>query len=163
MLAPVACAAHHVENFKTWYGGLAKLRAYARRYDKVILQYQPSHFHWRGEGPARIAKTGTVALKPGMILSDEPGYYKAGAYGIRIENLLVVMQRGVPEGGERELLGFENLTRAPIDRRLIAPDLLDSDERAWLDDYHAQVRADLLDLLDPATAGWLVHVTAPLG
>ena len=54
VLAPVACAAHHVENFKTWYGGLAKLRGYARRYDKVILQYQPSHFHWRGEGPARI-------------------------------------------------------------------------------------------------------------
>jgi Xaa-Pro aminopeptidase len=114
------------------------------------------------EGPARIAKTSTVALKPGMILSDEPGYYKAGAYGIRIENLLVVTPRGVPEGGERELLGFENLTRAPIDRRLIVPELLDADERAWLDNYHATVRADLIDLLDPATSDWLVHATAPL-
>jgi Xaa-Pro aminopeptidase len=114
------------------------------------------------EGPARIAKTSTVALKPGMILSDEPGYYKAGAYGIRIENLLVVTPRGVPEGGERELLGFENLTRAPIDRRLIVPELLDADERAWLDNYHAKVRADLIDLLDPPTADWLVQATAPL-
>jgi Xaa-Pro aminopeptidase len=114
------------------------------------------------EGPARIAKTGTVALKPGMILSDEPGYYKAGAYGIRIENLLVVASRGVPEGGERELLGFENLTRAPIDRRLIVPELLDADERTWLDNYHARVRADLIDLLDGETADWLVRATAPL-
>ena len=114
------------------------------------------------EGPARIAKTSTVTLKPGMILSDEPGYYKPGAYGIRIENLLVVVPRGVPEGGERELLGFENLTRAPIDRRLVVPELLDADERAWLDDYHATVRADLKGLLDPATADWLVEATAPL-
>ena len=105
------------------------------------------------EGPARIAKTGTVALKPGMILSDEPGYYKAGAYGIRTENLLVVADRGVPEGGERALMGFENLTRAPIDRRLIAVDLLDPDERAWLDAYHAQVRADLIDLLEEPNRG----------
>ena len=80
------------------------------------------------EGPARIAKTAMVALKPGMILSDEPGYYKAGAYGIRTENLLAVVPRGTPEGGERELLGFENLTRAPIDRRLIIPELLDAEE-----------------------------------
>jgi Xaa-Pro aminopeptidase len=114
------------------------------------------------EGPARIAKTSTVALKPGMILSDEPGYYKAGAYGIRIENLLVVVPRGVPEGGERELLGFENLTRAPIDRRLIVAELLDADERAWLDNYHAKVRADMIDLLDTPTADWLVRATAPL-
>jgi Xaa-Pro aminopeptidase len=68
----------------------------------------------------------------------------------------------VPEGGERELLGFENLTRAPIDRRLIVPELLDADERAWLDAYHAQVRADLTDLLDSATAEWLAQATAPL-
>jgi Xaa-Pro aminopeptidase len=115
------------------------------------------------EGPARIARTATVALKPGMILSDEPGYYKAGAYGIRIENLLAVVPRGVPEGGERELYGFETLTRAPIDRRLIVAGLLDSEERVWLDNYHARVRADLVDLLDGATADWLVRATAPLG
>ena len=71
------------------------------------------------EGPARIAKSGTVPLKPGMILSNEPGYYKPGAYGIRIENLVVVKEVETPEGGERELLGFENLTRVPLDRRLI--------------------------------------------
>jgi Xaa-Pro aminopeptidase len=114
------------------------------------------------EGPARIAKTGMVALKAGMILSDEPGYYKAGAYGIRTENLVIVTSRGVPDGGERELLGFEILTRAPIDRRLIVPDLLDADERAWLDNYHARVRTDLIDLLEGETAAWLARATAPL-
>ena len=114
------------------------------------------------EGPARIAKTGMVALKPGMILSNEPGYYKAGAYGIRTENLLAVMSRGVPEGGDRELLEFETLTRAPIDRRLIEPELLDAEERVWLDNYHARVRADLIDLLDGETADWLTRATAPL-
>ena len=77
------------------------------------------------EGPQRIAKTGTVALKPGMIISNEPGYYRAGAYGIRIENLVIVETRPTPEDGERELLGFETITLAPIDRRLIVPDLLD--------------------------------------
>jgi Xaa-Pro aminopeptidase len=114
------------------------------------------------EGPQRIAKTGTVALKPGMIISNEPGYYRSGAYGIRIENLVVVEPRPKPEGGERELLGFETITRAPIDRRLILPELLDEQERAWLDDYHAKVRADLMDLVGEATATWLVDATAPL-
>ena len=114
------------------------------------------------EGPQRIAKTGTVALKPGMILSNEPGYYRSGAYGIRIENLVIVEPRPKPEGGERELLGFETITRAPIDRRLIEPELLDAGERAWLDDYHARVRADLIDLVGPETADWLVKATAPL-
>jgi Xaa-Pro aminopeptidase len=114
------------------------------------------------EGPARIAKTGTVPLKPGMILSNEPGYYKAGAYGIRTENLVAVMSRGVPEGGDRELLEFETLTRAPIDRRLIVPELLDSEERVWLDNYHARVWADLIDLLDGETADWLIRATAAL-
>jgi Xaa-Pro aminopeptidase len=114
------------------------------------------------EGPQRIAKTGTVALKPGMIISNEPGYYRSGAFGIRIENLVVVEPRPTPEGGERELLGFETITRAPIDRRLIAPELLDEEERAWLDDYHAQVRADLIRMVDSETADWLIQATAPL-
>ena len=114
------------------------------------------------EGPQRIAKTGTVALKPGMIVSNEPGYYRSGAFGIRIENLVAVEPRPTPAGGERELLGFETLTRAPIDRRLVLPELLDAEERAWLDDYHAQVRADLADLLDGAAAEWLRAATAPL-
>ena len=114
------------------------------------------------EGPQRIAKTGTVALKPGMIVSNEPGYYRSGAYGIRIENLVVVAACGVPQGGERELLGFETITRAPIDRRLIQAERLDAEERAWLDNYHARVRADLIDLLEGATRAWLLAATAPL-
>jgi Xaa-Pro aminopeptidase len=114
------------------------------------------------EGPQRLAKTGTVALKPGMIVSNEPGYYQAGAYGIRTENLVIVEARPTPEGGERELLGFETITRAPIDRRLIVPDLLDEEERAWLDDYHARVRADLIDLMNGEAAAWLVEATRPL-
>jgi Xaa-Pro aminopeptidase len=97
-----------------------------------------------------------------MIISNEPGYYRSGGYGIRIENLIVVEPRPSPEGGERELLGFETITRAPIDRRLIVPELLDQEERAWLDDYHAQVRLDLIDLVGPETADWLSAATAPL-
>ena len=115
------------------------------------------------EGPGRIARTATVALKPGMILSNEPGYYKSGAYGIRIENLVVVVPRGIPDGGERELFGFETLTRAPIDRRMIVAELLDTEERAWLDAFHMKVRADLIDLLGGATVDWLTLATEPLG
>jgi Xaa-Pro aminopeptidase len=114
------------------------------------------------EGPARIAKSGTVPLKPGMILSNEPGYYKAGGYGIRIENLVVVTELGRPEGGERELLGFETITRAPIDRRLVRRDLLSAEEIAWLDAYHTLVRADLESLLDGEDRTWLARETAPL-
>jgi Xaa-Pro aminopeptidase len=114
------------------------------------------------EGPQRLAKTGTVALKPGMIISNEPGYYRSGAYGIRIENLVVVAARGVPPAGERELLEFETITRAPIDRRLILTGLLSAGERAWIDNYHARVRSDLIDLVDPATRSWLMAATSPL-
>jgi Xaa-Pro aminopeptidase len=114
------------------------------------------------EGPQRIAKTGTAPLKPGMIVSNEPGYYRSGEYGIRIENLVVVQTRATPPGGERVMLGSETVTRAPIDRRLILTDLLDAEERAWLNNYHARVQADLIELLDPATAAWLVAATAPL-
>jgi Xaa-Pro aminopeptidase len=97
-----------------------------------------------------------------MIISNEPGYYRSGAYGIRIENLVIVEPRPKPVGAERELLGFETITLAPVDRRLIEPELLDPAERAWLDDYHARVRADLIDLVGPETADWLVGATAPL-
>ena len=113
------------------------------------------------EGPQRIAKTGTVALAPGMILSNEPGYYKTGAYGIRLENLVLVETRSVA-GGERPMLGFETLTLAPFDRRLIQPDLLTPDEMAWIDAYHARVRAALEPDLDVTTRVWLDGATRPI-
>jgi Xaa-Pro aminopeptidase len=115
------------------------------------------------EGPARISKLGTATLAAGMILSNEPGYYKTGAYGIRIENLVLVTAAPPVAGGEKPLLAFETLTRAPIDRRLIAPALLDAEEIAWLDAYHAMVERELAPLLDAGTRAWLSGATAPLG
>jgi Xaa-Pro aminopeptidase len=115
------------------------------------------------EGPARISKLGTVPLKRGMILSNEPGYYKTGAYGIRIENLVLVTQAAAPEGAEKPLNEFETLTLAPIDRRLILTRMLTAKERAWVDAYHAQVRAALSPALDAATRAWLDAATRPLG
>jgi Xaa-Pro aminopeptidase len=115
------------------------------------------------EGPQRISKLpSTQALLPGMIVSNEPGYYKTGAYGIRIENLVVVAPAAAP-GAERELLGFETLTLAPIDRACIDAALLDARERDWLDRYHAEVREVLTPLLDEAAAAWLAQATQPLG
>jgi Xaa-Pro aminopeptidase len=112
------------------------------------------------EGPARISKLGSAALLPGMILSNEPGYYKAGAYGIRIENLLLVEKR---EGGiEKPLLGFETLTFAPVDLRLVDAKLMTPDEIGWLDAYHAQVREKIGGQLDPNDRNWLDQATAPL-
>jgi Xaa-Pro aminopeptidase len=113
------------------------------------------------EGPARIAKTGTAQLKRGMILSNEPGYYKTGAYGIRVENLVLVVEARI-DGAEKAMNGFETLTLAPIDRRLIASALLRDDERAWLDAYHARVRDSLAPLLAEATRAWLARACAPL-
>ncbi len=115
------------------------------------------------EGPQRISKLpNRVGLEPGMIVSNEPGYYKTGAYGIRIENLVVVTAIDVP-GAEREMRGFETLTLAPIDRRLIEPSLLTDGERAWLDAYHARVSDELTQLVDTATAQWLAEATRPIG
>ncbi len=114
------------------------------------------------EGPQRISKAPNgQALLPGMIVSNEPGYYKTGAYGIRIENLVLVQ----PADGaaEREMLGFETLTLAPIDRNLVEPSLLDDDELAWLDAYHARVRETLTPLVDADTARWLAAATQPIG
>ncbi|MDH3664155.1 MAG: aminopeptidase P family protein, partial [Alphaproteobacteria bacterium] len=115
------------------------------------------------EGPARIAKSGTIPLKPGMILSNEPGYYKPGSYGIRIENLVVVKNVETPHGGERDLLGFENLTRVPLDQRLIDSSLLDDDERAWIEAYQVLVRQDLKPLLDGKAKAWMVEATKSIG
>ncbi len=113
------------------------------------------------EGPQRISKLGHVALETGMILSNEPGYYREGHYGIRIENLLVVEERH-PPGAERPTLGFENLTLAPIDRSLIDPKLLGSEAVAWLDAYHARVRDVISPLVDEETRAFLREATAPL-
>ena len=111
------------------------------------------------EGPQRISKIpNTVALKPGMIVSNEPGYYKTGGYGIRIENLVVVVRVEL-EGAEKPMLGFETLTRAPIDLNAVAPEMLSADERAWLNAYHADVRAALRPALDEDEARWLDRAT----
>jgi Xaa-Pro aminopeptidase len=113
------------------------------------------------EGPHRISKVpNTVALEPGMIVSNEPGYYKTGEYGIRIENLVAV--REIDLGGERPMLGFETLTHAPIDRALVEVGLLTAREMNWLDAYHLRVRETLTPLLDPATASWLERATRPI-
>ena len=114
------------------------------------------------EGPQNISKRGTTPLEPGMIISNEPGYYKAGAYGIRIENLLLVEEPRAVPGGEREMLSFETLTLVPIDRRLIVPALLSDSERAWLDAYHARVRDKIGPELGPEDLTWLTAATAPL-
>ncbi|WP_448202586.1 M24 family metallopeptidase [Azospirillum sp. sgz302134] len=114
------------------------------------------------EGPQRISKVGnSVALQPGMILSNEPGYYKTGAYGIRIENLVVVQPLDMPMA-ERPMLGFEVLTLAPIDRNLIEPTLLTPEEITWLNAYHDRVRESLTPLLEPEVAGWLLQATSPI-
>jgi Xaa-Pro aminopeptidase len=115
------------------------------------------------EGPQGISKRGTVALEPGMIVSNEPGVYLEGRFGIRIENLLLVTAPGPVEGGARDMLGFETLTLAPIDRSLIDAELLTAAERAWVDAYHARVRDAVLPHLGPATGRWVTAATAPLG
>jgi Xaa-Pro aminopeptidase len=114
------------------------------------------------EGPARISKLGTTALKRGMILSNEPGYYKTDAFGIRIENLELVVAADIA-GAERPINAFETLTLAPIDRRLIDLKMLDVEELSWLNDYHARVRREVRPHVDQATRTWLDAATAPLG
>ncbi len=114
------------------------------------------------EGPQRIAKTGTEKLLSGMILSNEPGYYKEGEYGIRLENLIVVTPPQPIEGGDIDMHGFETLTLAPFDRRLIDAGRLTQDERAWLDAYHARVLAEIGPMVDGEVLGWLEAATMPL-
>jgi Xaa-Pro aminopeptidase len=114
------------------------------------------------EGPARISKAGHVALQPGMILSNEPGYYKASHFGIRIENLLIVKEAAEIAGGERPMLSFETLTFAPIDRNLINAKLLASDELQWLNAYHAKVLTDIGSQLSGPAAEWLEKACAEI-
>ena len=113
------------------------------------------------EGPARISKLGTTPLKRGMILSNEPGYYKTDGFGIRIENLELVVAADIA-GAEKPMNAFETLTLAPIDRRLIDVAMLGKDELDWLNAYHARVRAEVRPALDEATQAWLDQATAEL-
>jgi Xaa-Pro aminopeptidase len=114
------------------------------------------------EGPPRLSKLGGTALKRGMILSNEPGYYKSGAYGIRIENLVLVTDAEPVPDSEKALNAFETLTLAPIDLRLVSPTMLTAAENAWLNAYHARVREMLSPLLDAETRSWLEHATCPI-
>jgi len=116
------------------------------------------------EGPQSISRRGATVLESGMILSNEPGYYREGHFGIRIENLILVTPPAEIDGGDMPMHGFETLTFAPIDRRLVMAELLDEHERAWLDNYHTEVRGRLAPLLpDEADRAWLAAATAPWG
>lgn len=115
------------------------------------------------EGPQRLSRTGEVVLEPGMILSNEPGFYKEGAFGIRIENLIVTRQAAVPEGGNiSELLEFETLTFVPIDLSLVDRNLLSADEVCWINRYHDDTRARIGPRLTDAAREWLDRATRPL-
>jgi Xaa-Pro aminopeptidase len=115
------------------------------------------------EGPQGISRRNTEVLRPGMILSNEPGYYREGAFGIRIENLIVVTEAPALQGGdERPMLQFETLTYVPIDRRLIATDLLSAQERDWINSYHAACRDKINPRLSDAAQLWLAQATAPI-
>ncbi|HWD26922.1 MAG TPA: aminopeptidase P family protein [Rhizomicrobium sp.] len=147
----------------------AALDAFARRalWD-VGLDYDHGTGHGVGsflsvhEGPQNISKRHvTQALKPGMICSNEPGYYKTGEYGIRIENLIVVSEAAPVPGGdpERKFMTFETVTLAPIDLELVEPAMLTDGERQWLNAYHARVRETIAPLVDEETRPWLDHAT----
>lgn len=115
------------------------------------------------EGPQRIAKAwNATPLQPGMIVSNEPGFYQEGAYGIRIENLQYVTPAEPIEGGDRDMLGFECVTFAPLARGLIDTDLLTADERDWVDDYHQRVLSEIGDLVDGEASDWLKAACAAL-
>ncbi len=116
------------------------------------------------EGPQRISKlASSVALQPGMILSNEPGYYKTGEYGIRIETLQVVTPAALVPGGERPMLGFETLTLAPVDRRLVVAAMLTGEEIDQLNAYHARVLKEIGPLVPADVAVWLAEACAPIG
>jgi Xaa-Pro aminopeptidase len=117
------------------------------------------HFLSVHEGPAGISSRYTTPLQAGMVLSNEPGYYKEGAYGIRTENLLLVAESAVGGGGYLE---FETLTLAPIELRLVDPTLLTPAERAWLDGYHKRVFREVGPRLQGDVKAWLKQATRPL-
>jgi Xaa-Pro aminopeptidase len=146
----------------------AQLDTLARQFLwQIGLDYEHGTGHGVGsylsvhEGPARISKLGTTALKRGMILSNEPGYYKTDHYGIRIENLELVTAADIA-GAEKPMNAFETLTLAPIARRLIEVTMLSAEELDWLNAYHARVRREVRAGLDEPTQAWLDAATAPL-
>ena len=114
------------------------------------------------EGPQSLSRRGHVPLEAGMMCSNEPGYYRSGGFGIRIENLFVVTYPETPEGGDRAMLGSETLTLCPIERRLIEPERLTVEERDWLNAYHARVLDEIGPLVDGATKDWLQAACAPI-
>jgi Xaa-Pro aminopeptidase len=114
------------------------------------------------EGPQSISRAGMAPLHPGMLISNEPGYYKVGEYGIRIENVVLVTLPETIDGGEREMMAFETLTLAPIDRRLVLPEMLEKSERDWLNAYHKLVCDTLAPGLDQSTRHWLKQATDPI-
>lgn len=114
------------------------------------------------EGPARISSQSDVPILPGMILSNEPGYYRENAWGIRIENLLIVLHPSIPTTGDREMLGFETITWVPIDHRLIDPTLLNATELDWINSYHQQVFEKIGPLLAGETLVWLKSACQPV-
>jgi Xaa-Pro aminopeptidase len=147
------CDVDAIARLNHWKAGLD----YAHGTGHGVGSYLAVH-----EGPQRIAKTGTEKLLPGMILSNEPGYYKQGSYGIRLENLIVVEDAAAVEGGDIPMHAFETLTLCPFDRRLIETSLLTAEEVTWLDAYHAQVRRELAPLVAGEAAAWLDERTRPL-
>ncbi|MDQ2634219.1 MAG: aminopeptidase P family protein [Pseudomonadota bacterium] len=114
------------------------------------------------EGPQRLSKTGTEKLLAGMILSDEPGYYKPGSYGIRLENLIIVTPAEELPDGDIPMHGFETLTLAPFDRRMLRTSLLTRDELDWLDEYHRRVLREIGPMVGGEVLAWLEQATAPL-
>ena len=149
----------------------ARLDALARQFlwgDQLDFDHGTGHgvgvFMNVHEGPQRITKSGDVALQPGMIVSNEPGYYAPGRYGIRIENLLLVTPA---DGPDSSYLRFEPLTMAPLDRRLMDTELLGAHDIAWVDAYHARVNETISPMLDDTDADvavrqWLRAATRPL-
>jgi Xaa-Pro aminopeptidase len=114
------------------------------------------------EGPQSISRAGMVPLQPGMLISNEPGFYKVGAYGIRIENVVLVTEPEKTSDSERPMMSFETLTLAPIDLRLIIAEMLSSEELAWINAYHARVFETLSPSLDQEASDWVQHATRPM-
>ncbi|EJF83003.1 aminopeptidase P family protein [Bartonella rattimassiliensis] len=114
------------------------------------------------EGPQNISRKGYQELIPGMILSNEPGYYRESAFGIRLENLMIVKPAQKIDGGDIEMLSFETLTHCPIDRQLILPELLTQDERQWLNDYHTRVYQMSAPYLNEEDKKWVKEATMPI-